>query len=99
MTGSENDFTIETIPVVRITVLNPRVRDKKKFLEIVDSIAKVGLKQPIKVSRVKGPDGEAAYNLVYGQGRLEAFIALGQKAIPAIVVDVDEQDCLIMSLV
>ena len=69
MTGSENDFTIETIPVVRITVLNPRVRDKKKFLEIVDSIAKVGLKQPIKVSRVKGPDGEAAYNLVYGQGR------------------------------
>ncbi len=99
MTGSENDFTIETIPVVRITVLNPRVRDKKKFLEIVDSIAKVGLKQPIKVSRVKGPDGEAAYNLVYGQGRLEAFIALGQRAIPAIVVDVDEQDCLIMSLV
>ena len=99
MTGSENDFTIETIPVVRITVLNPRVRDKKKFLEIVDSIAKVGLKQPIKVSRIKGPDGEAAYNLVYGQGRLEAFIALGQRAIPAIVVDVDEQDCLIMSLV
>ena len=90
---------IQMIPVDRITVLNPRVRDKKKFREIVDSIAKVGLKQPIKVSPIEGQQGEPKYNLVYGQGRLEAFIALGQTEIPAIVVRLSEEDSLIMSLV
>ena len=99
MTGTENDITVVMIPVERITVLTPRVRDRKKFLEIVDSIERVGLKQPIKVSRIDAPDAEAAYNLVYGQGRLEAFVALGQKTIPAIVTDLSEDDGLILSLV
>ena len=99
MTGTENRITVVMIPVDRITVLNPRVRDRKKFLEIVDSIEKVGLKQPIKVSRINSPDGQGAYNLVYGQGRLEAFVALGQKKIPAIITDLSEDDCLILSLV
>ncbi|MDE0059305.1 MAG: ParB/RepB/Spo0J family partition protein [Defluviicoccus sp.] len=102
MTDTENrivTIVIKTIPIERITVLNPRLRDRKKFREIVDSIRKVGLKQPIKVSRTMGADGEAAYNLVYGQGRLEAFLALGQKEIPAIVTDLSEDDSLLMSLV
>ncbi|MYH39272.1 MAG: chromosome partitioning protein ParB, partial [Rhodospirillaceae bacterium] len=71
----------------------------KKFQEVVDSIGRVGLKQPIKVSRARGSNGEAKFNLVYGQGRLEAFKALGQKEIPAIVTDLSEQDSLILSLV
>ena len=87
MMGPCDGLTIEFIPVDRIKVLNPRERDRKKFLEIVDSIKKVGLKQPIKVTRVNGSGGKAEYGLVYGQGRLEAFIALGQKEIPAIVDD------------
>ena len=91
-------ITIETIPIERITVLNPRVRDAKKFAEIVDSIRKVGLKQPIKVSRTWGADGEAAYNLVCGQGRIEAFQALEQTEIPAIVTDLSEEDSLVASL-
>ena len=40
-----------------------------------------------------------AYALVYGQGRLEAYIALGQHEIPAIIADVSEEDSLVMSLV
>jgi ParB family chromosome partitioning protein len=36
---------------------------------------------------------------VCGQGRLEAFIELKQDAIPAIIIDADETDCLVMSLV
>ena len=99
MTDTEDRIVIELITIERITVLNPRVRDRKKFREIVDSIRKVGLKQPIKVSRAKGADGEIAYNLVYGQGRLEAFVALGQKEIPAIVTDLSEDDSLLMGLV
>jgi len=39
------------------------------------------------------------YDLVCGQGRLEAFMELKQNEIPAIVIDADESDCLVMSLV
>ena len=99
MTGTDSSIMIEMIPVDRIRILNPRVRDKKKFLEIVDSIERVGLKQPIKVSRARGPDGEETYNLVYGQGRLEAYVRLGQTEIPAIVTDLSEKDCLLLGLV
>ena len=99
MNDTDDTIAIETIPIERITVLNPRVRDPKKFAEIVDSIRKVGLKQPIKVSRTRGADGEIAYNLVCGQGRIEAFQALEQTEIPAIVTDLSEDDSLVASLV
>ncbi len=99
MNNTDTDIVIETIPIERIVVLNPRFRDAGKFAEIVDSIDKVGLKQPIKVSRTRGADGEVAYNLVYGQGRMEAFLALGQTEIPAIVTDLSEEDILLSSLV
>ncbi len=97
--STDNTIAIETIPIARIAVLNPRARDAGKFAGIVESIGKLGLKQPIKVSRTAGADGEPAYNLVYGQGRMEAFLALGQTEIPAIVVDLSEQESLIESLV
>ena len=35
---------VRLIPVDRIRVVNPRVRDKAKFERIVESIAKLGLK-------------------------------------------------------
>jgi ParB family chromosome partitioning protein len=86
------------IPVERITVINPRVRNKRIFKEIVANIAELGLKRPITVSRRDDPDGPR-YDLVCGQGRLEAYQALGQLEIPAIVVDADTEDCMVMSLV
>jgi ParB family chromosome partitioning protein len=93
---SEDEPEIRSIPVDLITVQNPRVRNKRIFQELVDSIAHLGLKKPITVS--KRP-GRTRYDLVCGQGRLEAFIALGQSEIPAIVVEASEEDCHIMSLV
>ena len=99
MNDADHAFAVEMVPIEQVNILNPRVRDQRKFREIVDSIAKVGLKQPIKVSRVNGTNGEPTYNLVYGQGRIEAFVALGQKEIPAIVTELSEEDSLILSLV
>jgi ParB family chromosome partitioning protein len=99
MTGQHETITVEMIPVDQITVINPRIRNRKIFRQIVDSISKVGLKKPITVSRNQNGDGEPSYQLVCGQGRLEAFISLGEREIPAIVVDVTEEDSLIMSLV
>ena len=68
--------TVQLIPVDRITVPNPRERDRRVFHEIVESISKVGLKQPITVTRASAGDEAAEYVLVCGQGRLEAFVAL-----------------------
>jgi ParB family chromosome partitioning protein len=88
--------TVQLIPVDAITVLNPRVRNKAVFNELVRSIAHLGLKKPITVSRKASGTG---FDLVCGQGRLEAFIQLGATEIPAIVVEATEEDCFVMSLV
>ena len=91
--------TVQIIPVARITVVNPRLRNKKVFKEIVDNIARLGLKRPITVTKYEAPDGGFQYDLVCGQGRLEAYQALGQTEIPALVVAADREDCAVMSLV
>ena len=89
---------VSLVPTDRIRVLNPRVRNPRTFADMVENIAKIGLKRPITVTRRTDTDPQE-YDLVCGQGRLEAFIQLKQKAIPAIVIDADESDCLVMSLV
>ena len=89
---------VELIPVDRIAVINPRVRNKRIFKEIVANIAQNGLKRPITVTKRNEPDGPR-YELVCGQGRLEAFQALGQAEIPALVIDASTEDCSVMSLV
>lgn len=86
------------IPTDRIRILNPRVRNRRNFEEMVENIARIGLKRPITVARRAGTEPDE-YDLVCGQGRLEAFIELKQTVIPAIVADVDESECLVMSLV
>ncbi len=88
---------VQFIPVDKIRVLNPRARSKAKFTEIVDNIAKVGLKKPITVCRRASTADE--YDLVCGQGRLEACAALGYVEIPAIVVEATRDERYIMSLV
>lgn len=95
----ESNQTVQMIPVAKITVVNPRARNRKIFREIIANIAQVGLKKPITVTKHTDPDGEFRYDLVCGQGRLEAFKALGQGEIPALVVTADEEDCAVMSLV
>jgi ParB family chromosome partitioning protein len=95
-TGAYKHVTL--IPTDRIRILNPRVRNRRQFEEMVESIARIGLKRPITVTRRAGAE-PAEYDLVCGQGRLEAFIELKQGSIPAIIIDADESDCLVMSLV
>lgn len=89
---------VEMILIDRIKILNPRVRNQRNFKEIVDNIASIGLKKPVTVTR-RAEAGGPFYDLVCGQGRLEAYMALGQAEVPALVVSADEEDCLIASLV
>lgn len=89
---------VEMIPVDRITVVNPRLRNKRVFKGIVENIAEVGLKRPITVTSRQGEDGPL-YDLVCGQGRVEAFRQLGQTEVPALIVTADQEDCFVASLV
>ena len=88
------------VSLTEIHVLNPRQRDQKKFELIVQSIRNLGLKMPITVSlRAENEPAGPKYDLVCGQGRMEAFIALGHKEIPAKVVEILKEERLIRSLV
>jgi ParB family chromosome partitioning protein len=89
---------VQMIPISAITVENPRERSEKTFRALVESIGKVGLKKPITVARVDEAAG-ASYRLVCGQGRMEAYVALGETHIPAIVGDASEAERLLRSVI
>lgn len=89
---------VEDVPIERIEILNPRERKQKVFQELVASIKALGLKKPITVLR-RGEPSDASYVLVCGQGRVEAFRALGQRTIPAIILDASEEEAFVRSLV
>src|ERR1019366_5658636 len=91
---STND-DIQLILIEQIIVLNPRSRNKRLFNTIVTNISHLGLKRPITVT--PRPDGK--YDLVCGQGRLEAYQALGATTIPAIIITATKEDRYLMSLV
>ena len=90
---------VKMIPLDQIHILNSRHRDAKKFVMIVRSIKNQGLKKPIQVSLRGADEGEGPkYDLVCGQGRIEAFQALGYNEIPAVVVQISKEDRLLRSL-
>jgi ParB family chromosome partitioning protein len=89
---------VEMVPVDLIKVLNPRARNRRQHREIIENIGTIGLKRPITVTRRISESG-TRFDLVCGQGRLEAFKELGVVEIPALVIDAKEEDCLVMSLV
>jgi ParB family transcriptional regulator, chromosome partitioning protein len=88
---------VQAIPVAKVHIINPRARSKAKFAEIVNSIAKIGVKKPITVCAREGSEGE--YDLVCGQGRLEAVARLGLTHIPAFVIEASQEKRHLMSLV
>ncbi len=90
---------VQMIPISAIAVVNGRSRGRGKFRQIVSNIASIGLKKPITVARRADREGQERYELVCGQGRLEAFAALGQQEVPALVIDAEKDELLLMSLV
>jgi ParB family chromosome partitioning protein len=94
-----NESLVKLIPIEKIRVLNPRLRNKHKFQQIVSNISNLGLKRPITVNVARIINGNEQYDLVCGQGRLEAYMALGQDSIPAVVINVSREECYLMSLV
>jgi ParB family chromosome partitioning protein len=92
-------YEVQMIPIDKITIPNPRSRGMKKFKQIVANIAQIGLKKPIIVAPCQSDDGETRYLLGCGQGRMEAFASLGQTEIPAIVIEADREELMLISLI
>ncbi|VVP85271.1 Nucleoid occlusion protein [Pseudomonas fluorescens] len=91
------ESTIRLIPLRDIRVLNSRMRNKQVFAKLVENISALGLKRPITVAPTTG--GAEAFEIVCGQGRFEAFQALGEEKIPCIVVTASEADRYLIGLV
>ncbi|MFV0420981.1 ParB/RepB/Spo0J family partition protein [Oleidesulfovibrio sp.] len=89
---------VKLIPIEEINILNPRVRNQIIAEEIRQNILNVGLKRPITVT-LRGKRNGKMYDLVCGQGRLEAYIAAGEDEIPAIIREVSREEAHLMSLV
>lgn len=98
MTEKMEAGEMRMIPIHLIDVLNPRERNKNVFEAIVGNIKAIGLKKPITVTPRVGQDGIERYLLICGEGRMKAFRSLGEKAIPALVVTVSDENAFIMSL-
>jgi ParB family chromosome partitioning protein len=91
--------SVALIPIEDIHILNPRVRNQIIAEEIRQNIRSIGLKRPITVAARKDSKNGKKYDLVCGQGRIEAFIAAGETEIPAVIREVSEEDAHLMSLV
>jgi ParB family chromosome partitioning protein len=89
---------VQSVSISDIHVLNPRTRSRRIHTELVENIRRVGLKRPVTISRREG-NHRQPYDLVCGQGRIEALQVLGHTTVPAVVVNAAEEDCLVMSLV
>ena len=88
---------LELIPIDKIVVRISRTRDKEQFKEQVRSISELGLYQPIRVNGQHFKK-RGKYELIYGEGRLEAYRQLGETEIPAEIVYVDDEQALLEGL-
>jgi ParB family transcriptional regulator, chromosome partitioning protein len=89
--------TLREIPVAEITPnpRQPRARiDETRFAELVDSVRREGVVQPILVR------GAAhGWELIAGERRWRAAQAAGLKSVPALVRDADDRTSLALALV
>lgn len=91
---------IDRIRISEIQIANPRPRNRARWQMIVANIREVGLKKPVTLVRRATPSSDGrVFDLICGQGRVEAFIALGETHIPAVIIEARREDQFLMSLV
>lgn len=84
------------IESVRPNPYQPRRQFSKGALEeLCESIRQYGVIQPINVRKISNNN----YELVAGERRLRAAIMAGLKEIPAIVVNINDNDSAVMALI
>jgi ParB family transcriptional regulator, chromosome partitioning protein len=89
---------VTLISADRLRVLNPRTRNPLFFSQLVENIAMVGLKRPISVAHGGNDQDGDWYEVLCGQGRLEALKHLGETMIPCCIFDAPQVDRFLISL-
>lgn len=81
---------------IRPNPYQPRKQFNKAAMEeLSDSIKQYGVIQPINVRKITS----SSFELVAGERRLRAAIMAGLKEIPAIIINVDDNDSAVMALI
>lgn len=92
----EKKITMIPIDLIRPNPYQPRRKfDQSSMDELCRSIQQYGVIQPINVRKISS----SHYELVAGERRLRAIAMAGQKEIPAIIVDIGEDDSAILALI
>lgn len=92
----DKKITMISIDLIRPNPYQPRRKfDNASLDELCKSIKQYGVIQPINVRK----SSATHYELVAGERRLRASIMAGHKEIPAIVVDIGEDDAAIIALI
>ena len=86
------------VPVEKIKVINPRMRDEEQFKMNVQSIENNGMLMPIRVND-RFLEKTGLYELICGEGRLIAHQRLGKEGIMAEVVNCTRKDAYLQSLI
>lgn len=92
----DKKITMISIDLIRPNPYQPRRKfDNTSMDELCQSIQQYGVIQPINVRKITNTH----YELVAGERRLRAAAMAGHKEIPAIIVDIGEDDSAIMALI
>lgn len=92
----QKNITYVGIDYIRPNPYQPRKQFNKMALEeLCESIKQYGVLQPINVRRLS----HSTYELVAGERRLRAATMAGLKEIPAIIINVDDNDSAVMALI
>jgi ParB family chromosome partitioning protein len=89
---------IEYIPIEKIKVINSRTRDEQQFTLNVQNIEAIGLQIPVRVND-KFVETTGFYELICGEGRLNAHKQLKKETIEAEVATCSRKQAYLESLV
>jgi len=96
--ADQKKITYIPLEKIRPNPYQPRRNFENGALEeLCGSIREYGVIQPINVRKTPGSGNH--YELVSGERRLRASIMAGLKEIPAIIIDVNEDDLAILALI
>ncbi len=94
--NDQKNITYLSIDSVRPNPYQPRKQFAKGALEeLCESIQQYGVIQPINVRKITNNN----YELVAGERRLRAAIMAGLKEIPAIVININDNDSAVLALI
>ncbi len=94
--GEEKNIVYIKIENIRPNPYQPRKKfDRNALMELCESIKQYGVIQPINVRKINS----FTYELVAGERRLRAAMLAGLTEIPAIVMDIDDNDSAVMALI